>query len=318
MNEPVLQTENPKPKRDKRFWLGWTGVGNTLIFASMWAYWGAIENFHEGWYSHSVWENLFMLFFQYLLLTIVFVALALISLRWKKIGLALHILTAACSAWFFSGATFSVLFGMIIIPILAMGLIYYFGEPEPIKWAYKLVVFVPLLIILAISIPQRIKISQRIDDKDFRARLVEGNNVELVWAPRGPGWPDKGTSWEDAQRISSYLSEDGTEIMPEPQNVWRLPTVDEAVRSMMLHGENAGGVWDPLEEKADYERTPDKESPLWDVHSKVIYYWTADPTIQNQDRAYIIVYHGGVFNRIKTESQPYLSFRAVKEVDNSN
>ena len=87
---------------------------------------------------------------------------------------------------------------------------------------------------------------------------------------------------------------------------------------MMLHGKNAGGVWDPLEEKAVYEHIPDKESPLWDVHSKVIYYWTADASIQNQDRAYIIVYHGSVFERFKTESQPYLSFRAVKEVDNSN
>ena len=101
MNQPVLQTENPKAKRDKKFWLGWIGVGITLIFSSMWAYWGAIENFHEGWYSHSVWENLFMLFFQYLLFTIVFVALALVSLRWKKIGLALHILTAAFRAWIF-------------------------------------------------------------------------------------------------------------------------------------------------------------------------------------------------------------------------
>ncbi|HHX08074.1 MAG TPA: DUF1566 domain-containing protein [Chloroflexi bacterium] len=318
MNQPVLQTENPKPKRDKKFWLGWIGVSLTLIFASLWAYWGAIENFHEGWYSHSIWENLFMLFFQYLLFTIVFVALALVSLRWKKIGLALHILTAAFSAWFFSGATFSVLFGMIIIPILAMGLIYYLGEPEPKKWAYRLLILVPLFTILAISIPQGIKLTQRLDDQNFEARLVEGNGVELVWAPRGPGWPDKATSWEDATRICAYLSEDGTQIMPEPQNIWRLPTVDEAVRSMMLHGENAGGFWDPLEEKAVYERTPDKESPLWDVHSKVIYYWTADTSVQDENRAYIIVYHGGVFERFKTESQPYLSFRAVREVAANN
>lgn len=94
--------------------------------------------------------------------------------------------------------------------------------------------------------------------------------------------------------------------------------MDEAVRSMMLHGENAGGFWDPLEEKAVYERTPDKESPLWDVHSKVIYYWTADTSVQDENRAYIIVYHGGVFERFKTESQPYLSFRAVREVAANN
>lgn len=47
MNQLVLQTENPKAKRDKKFWLGWIGVGITLIFSSMWAYWGVIENFLE-------------------------------------------------------------------------------------------------------------------------------------------------------------------------------------------------------------------------------------------------------------------------------
>ena len=302
-------------KREGKFWLGWIGVSITLIFSSLWAYWGAIENFHEGWYSHSIWENLFMLFFQYLLFTIVFVLLAVISLRWKRIGLVLHILVAAGSIWFFSGASPVVLGGMIVLPILAIGLIYFFGEPEPKKWAYRLIVFIPLLIVLAISIPQGIKISQRINDNYIGPRLVEGNGVTLIWAPRGPGWPDTGTSWEEAQRICRYLSEDGTQIMPEPQNIWRLPTVEEAISSMMIHGENAGGVWDSLEGKANYARTPDKESPLWDVHSKVIYYWMADTSARNDQRAYIIVYHGGVFDRIKTEGQGYLSFRAVKDID---
>lgn len=301
-------------KRDRKFWLGWIGVGITLIFSSLWAYWGAIENFHEGWYSKSIWENLFMLFIQYLLFTFVFVLLAIVSLKWKRVGLALHIIIAGASIWFFSGASLSVLAGMIVLPILTLGLIYFFGNPEPKKWAYRLLVAVPLLVILAISIPQGIKISQRINDQDFGARLVEGRGVTLIWAPRGPGWPDKGTSWDEAQRICSHLSEDGTEIMPEPQNIWRLPTVDEAVRCMMLHGENVGGVWDPVEGKATYTRTPDKETPLWDVHSKVIYYWTTDTSPEDEQRAYIIVYHGSVFDRIKSESQSYLSFRAVKEV----
>ncbi len=305
-------------KSDRKFWLGWIGVGISLIFSSLWAYWGAMENFHEGWYSQSIWENLFMLFFQYLLFTIVFTLLAVISLRWKRIGLALHILIAGGSIWFFSGASFSVLAGMIVLPILTLGLLYYFGEPQPKKWAYRLLVFVPLIIILAISIPLGIKVSQRLDDRDFGARLVEGNGLTLVWAPRGPGWPDKGTSWQDAQHICSYLSEDGTELMPEPQNIWRLPTVDEAVRSMMIHGENAGGVWDPVEAKAIYDRTPDKESPLWNLHSKIIYYWTADTSSRDDARAYIIVYNGGVFDRVKTESQGYLSFRAVKDVNPGN
>jgi hypothetical protein len=103
--------------------------------------------------------------------------------------------------------------------------------------------------------------------------------------------------------------------MEEEQNIWRLPTADEAVRSMLLHGENAGGTWNEKTETAEYDRTPDKESPLWDIHSKVIYYWTADTATKNEEQAYIIVYDGGVYTRTKRYSQAYLSFRAVKEAD---
>jgi hypothetical protein len=146
-------------------------------------------------------------------------------------------------------------------------------------------------------------------------RTVQGNGLSLAWAPRGPGWPDQRTSWDEAQRICKYLSEDGTVIMEEEQNIWRLPTVDEAVCSMMLHGQNAGGMWDPIKGKAVYERTPDKESPLWDVHSKVIYYWTSETSVQDERKAYIIVYHGGIYEKMKSGGQDYLSFRAVKEAD---
>ncbi len=294
--------------------LGWIGVSITVVFSSLWAYWGAFENFHEGWYAASLWENILMLVFQYLLFTIVFIVLALIILKWKRIGLAVHLLAGVFCVWFFSGATFSVLWLMIVIPFAALGLIYYFGEPYPLKWAYRAIIFVPLIIILAISIPQGIKVSDRIDDGDLGARIVEGNDVTLVWAPRGPGWPDEGITWEEAQERCKYLSEDGLTMMDAEQNIWRLPTVDEAVRSMMLHGANAGGAWNAQEEKADYGRTPDKESPLWDVHSKVIYYWTADTSIQDVNQAYIIVYDGGIYDRRKVDRFGYLSFRAVKDV----
>ena len=302
-------------KKDKKSIIGWIGVFITITFSSVWAYWGTIENFHEGWYSTSIWENLFMLFFQYLLFTIIFVSLAVIILRWKRIGLILHFIAAAVSGWFFSGASFSVIGLMIVIPIIALGLVYYYGEPKPKKWSYRLLITVPLIIILVVSIPQGIKVSQRINDNDFGMRTVQGNGVTLVWAPRGPGWPDQGISWDEAQRICKYLSEEGTVIMDEEQNIWRLPTVDEAVRTMMLHGQNAGGTWDPVEGKAAYKCTPDKETPLWDVHSKVIYYWTADTCVQDEQKAYIIVYHGGVYAKRKTDEQSYLSFRAVKEAD---
>lgn len=295
--------------------IGWIGVGITLIFSGLWAYWGTVENFHEGWYSKSIWENLFMFVFQYLLFAILFVLLATVTLKWKFIGLLLHLVLAAFCVCFFSGASFSVIGLLIVIPVAGLGLLYYFGEPEPKQWAYRLLICVPLIIITAVSIPQGIKVSGRINDNNFGTRIIEGNGVTLAWAPRGPGWPDNGTTWEEARRICRYLSEDGITVMEEEQNIWRLPTVDEAVRSMMIHGKNAGGVWHAQDSKALYNKTPDKETPLWDVYSPVIYYWTSETNTRDERRAYIIVYHGGVFSKMKTDGQRYLSFRAVKETN---
>lgn len=294
--------------------IGWIAVSITIIISSLWAYWGSIENFHEGWYSKSIFENIFMLVFQYSLVTIIFIVLAEIALSWKKIGLILHLALAGFCVWFFSGAIFVVRIIMIVLPILVLGTLYFLGTPKPIVLAHWLVVGVPLVLFLAISIPLGIKVSNRLNDNDFGIRVVEGNEVTLVWAPRGPGWPDEGMTWEEANERCRYLSEDGTTIMTEEQNIWRLPTIDEAVRSMMLHGENAGGVWDSEEKIATYEKTPDKESPLWDIYSQVIYYWTSEIYEENEQRAYIIVYHGGVHHKMKMDGQAYLSFRAVKDV----
>ena len=102
-------------------------------------------------------------------------------------------------------------------------------------------------------------------------------------------------------------------MLDEEVNIWRLPTVEEAVVSQMLHGEDAGGIWDAENRKAIYRLTPDKETPLWDPHSKVIYYWTG--TASGGDNAYIIVYNGGVFSRRVESLYGYLSFRAVKDCE---
>jgi hypothetical protein len=307
----ILLEGSEMEKRKKA--LGWVAVAITVGISGFWAYWGAFENFHEGWYSTSIWENIFMMLFQYLLITIVFVALGLVALKWRRAGLVAHLAAGGFFIWFFSGASFSVVGLLVLIPFVALGLLYFFGEPAPKKWAYRIVLFVPLALILAISIPQGIKVSGRMDDGDFGARTVQGNGVTLTWAPRGPGWPEGSVTFEEARDICAHLSEDGSTVLEEEQGIWRLPTAEEAVQSMMLHGENAGGVWDAKSAVAKYEKTPDKESPLWDVHSDVIYYWTADTANADGERALIIVYDGGVYERNKTARQGYLSFRAVKD-----
>jgi hypothetical protein len=299
--------------KSKKNITGWIGVAITILISGIWAYWGSVENFHEGWYARTTLENMSVFLCQYLLFTIIFVALAFAALRWKKVGLVMHILVGIFCIWFFSGASFSVLGLLVIIPFTILGCLYYFGDPSPKKWAYRLIGFVPLVIVLGISIPAAIRVTGRIDDDNLGTRVVKGNEVTLAWAPRGPGWPDRGATWQEAQDICAHLSADGLTVMPDEQNIWRLPTTDEAVRSMMIHAENAGGVWNPNDESAVYRKTPDKESPLWDVHSKVIYYWTANTSRKDESQAYIIVYDGGVFDKKKTDHQDYLSFRAVKE-----
>ena len=161
------------------------------------------------------------------------------------------------------------------------------------------------------GIEPALRVSQRLDDGDLSARLVQGNGVELVWAPDGPGWPRQGKNWHEAGRICQYLHEDGLALAATPQDIWRLPTVDEAVRSMSRHGQNSGGVWDKAKGEATYNTTPDKESPLWNTYSQVIYWWLA--TEADEERAYIIVYDGKLWERTKQLNQDYLGFRCVKQ-----
>ena len=140
--------------------------------------------------------------------------------------------------------------------------------------------------------------------------MVSGNGVSLSWAPDGPGWPREGGDWHEAQQVCEHLNEDGLSLSSEKLDLWRLPTVDEAVRSMARHGQNSAGDWDVENAEATYNTKPDKESPLWNVHSQVIYWWTA--TEIDEERAYIIVYDGRVWPRSKQFGPAYLGFRCVK------
>ena len=62
----------------------------------------------------------------------------------------------------------------------------------------------------------------------------------------------------------------------------------------------------------NYKVMPDKETPLWNVHWQVIYWWTG--TEFDDERAYSICYNGQVHPRKKDFAPAYLSFRAVKDV----
>jgi hypothetical protein len=294
---------------DKRQIVGWIAVGISTIITCFWAFWGIIENFHEGWYYESLLSNLGLMFAQYLSPMLIFMGVTLISIFWPRLGGGLHVIIALLAVGFFQAFSNAATF-LLIIPLIGLGALYWFGRPRPRAIAVAIAVGLPLLTLIISGIEPVLRVSKRVNDGNQDARIVPGNGVNLVWAPDGPGWPDEGTNWRNAQQACQHLSEEGLTSTPEPQNIWRLPTVDEAVRSMARHGQNSGGVWDAEIAEAIYKTTPDKESPLWNVHSQVIYWWTA--TEVDEDHAYIIVYDGKVWPRAKQFSAAYLGFRCVK------
>jgi hypothetical protein len=295
---------------DRRQIAGWIAVALSTAITCFWALWGIIENFHEGWYYESLLANVGLMLVQYLSPMLVFLGVTLVSISWPRLGGALHAILALLVAGFFQAWTSTVTL-FLIAPLVGIGLLYWFGRPQPRKIALSLAVGLPLLTLTIFGIEPVLRVSQRLDDGNLQARLVQGNGMSLIWTPDGPGWPHAGADWHEAEEACRYLTEDGLTIAPVPQDVWRLPTVDEAVRSMALHGRNSGGVWDSETAKATYESTPDKESPLWNIHSQVIYWWTA--TEVDEQRAYIIVYDGKVWPRAKGFGPAYLGFRCVRQ-----
>jgi hypothetical protein len=289
--------------------LGWIAVGLSTVVTCVWAYWGAIENFHEGWYFASLWSNLGLMFVQYLSPMLIFMLVTLFSIFWPRFGGGLHGLIALLAIGFFQAFSNAATF-LIILPLIGLGALYWFGRPQPRRLAVSLAVGLPMLTLIISGISPAIRVSQRVNDGNLQARLVQGNGVELTWAPDGPGWPREGGDWYKARQVCQNLSQDGRALEATHQDIWRLPTVDEAVRSMALHGRNSSGEWDAETAEATYDTTPDKETPLWNLHSQVIYWWTA--TEIDDKMAYIIVYDGKVWPRSKKFGPEYLGFRCVK------
>ena len=290
---------------------GWSAVAASTLIACFWAWWGILENFHEGWWHPSIVMRLGQLIGMYMLFTNLFVGAGLVALRWPRLGGGVHIAAGCWALWFFRAASPMLVFPFMVGPFVGIGVAYWLGRPYPRWLAMSALCLLPLLTIVLFGIGPAWRISQRLDDGDRGARRISGNGVDLVWAPEGPGWPTEGVSWDEAKRRCEHLTDDGSSLADEPQRIWRLPTAEEAVRSMQRRGRNCGGKWDAVRQKASYEITPDKESPLWDVHSQVVYWWTA--TELSEKQALIIVYDGKTWPRPKNFRPGYLGFRGVKD-----
>lgn len=296
--------------------LGWAAVGVSLVIACVWAYWGIIENFHEGWYAKSLFGNLAMSI-SFLAPMLITMALASGAIRFPRSFGLLHVLIGAAVIlwWVYERGSLTWAFFLDIVTlsgvlIVLLGAMYYFGRPTPRKWAFLVLLAPPLIIVIAGSVEPAWRIAHRVEDGIRTARIIDGNGVRLLWAPEGPGWPQRGCDWHEARRQCRYLSEDGLTLEKDPHDFWRLPTTAELVASLTRAGSNAGGTWDPVASRADYRIRPDKESPVWIPTSQIIYFWSADEV--DSEFARFVAANGYVGKRPKSLGMGSHAFRAVR------
>jgi hypothetical protein len=278
----------------------------TLFIICLWTYWGINEAFHEGWYYESFLENLSLTFVQYLSIPVILTVCSITAIKYQKIGVALFFALGIFTLFFFKSNSGRLL---IFLPAVLISLGYYFGKITHKKVMLLVSTTFPLLIIITFGIPSLIRVEGRFNDNNFASRTVTGNGVILTWAPQGVGFPLEGTSWFEATDNCSKLNEEGVVLEDEKVNIWRLPTRDEVVRSLTRRNNNTNGYIDNSG-TAHYTLMPDKETPLWNPHSQVIYYWTSEA---NDNQAYLVAYNGTVLLRNKNSAARYHGYRCVKQ-----
>ena len=225
-----------KQLRDPRI-LGWLAVAVSTIVTCLWAFWGIAENFHEGWYYESLLSNLGLMLAQYLSPMLLFMGVTVVSLLWPRLGACLHLALALLVVWFFRAAANAIAF-VLMVPLVGLGALYWYGRPQPRRLALAVAIGLPLVTLGISGVAPAVRVSQRFDDGNLGARLVEGNGVALVWAPEGPGWPRAGMDWHQARRACQYLSDDGLTLAPEPQLLGPLLVpVERSLRSFQANPE---------------------------------------------------------------------------------
>ncbi len=178
-------------------------MGLSTLVICLFAFWGILENFHEGWHYPNLWHNLGLMCVQYMSLMLIPMILALIALRWPRLGGTLFAVIGFAfaimmlSGFFFRAHSLMETLLSLFPPttiLVIFGLLFWFGRPKPIKWAYRVAVGLPLLVVLVCAVEPVWRIAGRVDDGNREARLVEGNGVRLIWAPEGAGWPRQGVA----------------------------------------------------------------------------------------------------------------------------
>ena len=127
--------------------IGWLAVSISILITCFWAFWGIVENFHEGWYFESLLSNLGLMFAQYLSPMLIFLAVTLVAIYWPRIGGGLHAVIALLAIWFFQAFSNAATF-LIILPLIGIGALYWIGRIKPRKLAASLIVGLPMLTLI--------------------------------------------------------------------------------------------------------------------------------------------------------------------------
>jgi len=287
---------------------GVTAVALCTVVACFWSVWGTIENFHEGWYQRTTLENLLLSVVQYVGWPIGFALLAVVGIWQPRLGAILFVSIGILLNAFLFGFRNAVGIQWILVPCLLIGMLFGLGDVPYRRWATGIVVGLPMAIILGIGIPLMWKVSHRLTEISNNSLFWKSGDVTLVWAPPGPGWPQSGVEHRQAEYISDHLTLDGRSLSKQPLHLWRLPTVDEAVLALNRGGKPAGCVFGGKPGFQPCKTEPDKEAPLWDPFSQVIYWWTGTDDAKGKNLR--VAYNGYVLP-VSKRATGDTGFRAV-------
>jgi hypothetical protein len=71
-------------------------------------------------------------------------------------------------------------------------------------------------------------------------------------------------------------------------------------------------MWNPVTGQTSYATKPDKESPLWNPYSPIVYWWTSSQL--SDSGAYSVDFNGKVYDRNKGSNMGSQGFRAVRAI----
>ncbi|MBL7852019.1 MAG: hypothetical protein JNN04_14045, partial [Cyclobacteriaceae bacterium] len=282
--------------------LGWLFLAILTSLISFWAFWGIVESFYEGWYFTSFIDNCWLTVSRYLLPVWILLIPGTISIHYKKIGTIIFIVLGITIAYYFSQWFF-------FIPLFAIAGLGWASELPSKKISLLMVLGLPIVTLIVSGAQPAYRVATRYNANISEPFTTLVNKQKLNWAPPGPGWPSAATNWNEANEICLHLSPDGQYVSDTIVGLWRLPTVEEIVVSTHYHGKPMPGTWYPESKKTQFKITPDKEPPLWNSHSPIIYWWTANAS---KDSALMYSFNGVVFTQEKHHKAGYYGFRAVR------